>query len=84
LAAHYIQNIGQQQEQLKQYLSSIVLVRNRLENHEVNIANAESFADESKRLTMEMINGAFSAEDRQAKKRELEEIANNFLNLVNA
>ncbi|MDF4951727.1 flagellar hook-associated protein FlgL, partial [Vibrio parahaemolyticus] len=84
LAAHYIQNISQQQEQLQQYLSSIVLVRNRLENHEVNIANAENFADESKRLTMEMINGAFSAEDRQAKKRELEEIANNFLNLVNS
>ncbi len=84
LAAHYVQNIGQQQEQLKQYMSSIVLVRNRLENHEVNIANAEAFADESKRLTMEMINGAFSVEDRQAKKRELEEIANNFLNLVNS
>ncbi len=84
LAAHYVQNIGQQQEQIQQYLSSIVLVRNRLENHEVNIANAESFADESKRLTMEMINGALSVEDRQAKKRELEEIANNFLNLVNA
>ncbi|MDF2154953.1 flagellar hook-associated protein FlgL [Vibrio sp. CAU 1672] len=83
LASHYIQNISQQQEQLKQYLSSIVLVRNRLENHEVNIASAESFADESKRLTMEMINGSFSAEDRQAKKRELEEIANNFLNLAN-
>lgn len=84
LATHYIQNIGQQQDQLQQYLSSIVLVRNRLESHEVNIANAENFADESKRLSMEMINGAFSAEDRQAKKRELEEIANNFLNLVNA
>ncbi|MBR9874020.1 MAG: flagellar hook-associated protein FlgL [Vibrionaceae bacterium] len=84
LAAHYVQNIGQQQEQIQQYLNSIVLVRNRLENHEVNIANAESFADESKRLTMEMINGALSVEDRQAKKRELEEIANNFLNLVNA
>jgi flagellar hook-associated protein 3 FlgL len=83
LATHYIQNIGQQQEQLQQYLSSIVLVRNRLENQEVNIANAESFTDESKRLTMEMINGAFSVEDRQAKKRELEEIANNFFNLVN-
>ncbi|AEX21217.1 MULTISPECIES: flagellar hook-associated protein FlgL [Vibrio] len=84
LAAHYVQNIGQQQEQIQQYLSSITLVRNRLENHEVNIANAESFADESKRLTMEMINGALSVEDRQAKKRELEEIANNFLSLVNA
>ncbi|MGP8306543.1 flagellar hook-associated protein FlgL [Vibrio sp. YIC-376] len=83
LATHYIQNIGQQQEQLQQYLSSIVLVRNRLENQEVSIANAESFTDESKRLTMEMINGAFSVEDRQAKKRELEEIANNFFNLVN-
>lgn len=42
LAAHYIQNIGQQQEQLKQYLSSIVLVRNRLENHEVNIATQKA------------------------------------------
>ncbi|MGY0616190.1 flagellar hook-associated protein FlgL [Vibrio sp. FJH11] len=83
LATHYIQNIGQQQDQLQQYLSSIVLVRNRLESHEVNIASAENFADESKRLSMEMINGAFSAEDRQAKKRELEEIANNFFNLVN-
>lgn len=84
LATHYIQNIGQQQEQLNQYLNSIVLVRNRLENHEVNIANAEVFVDESKRLTMEMINGAYSPEDRLAKKREMEELANNFLNLANA
>lgn len=83
LASHYIQNIAQQQEQLSQYMDSIVLVRNRLENSEVNIANAESFADESKRLTMEMINGAYSAQDRQAKKREMEELAHNFLNLVN-
>ncbi|WP_423840239.1 flagellar hook-associated protein FlgL [Vibrio mytili] len=84
LATHYIQNIGQQQEQLNQYLNSIVLVRNRLENQEVMVSNAEDFADESKRLTMEMINGSFSAEDRAAKKRELEEIANNFLNLANS
>ncbi len=83
LATHYIQNIGQQQEQLNQYLNSIVLVRNRLENHEVNIADAEAFADESKRLTMEMINGAYSPEDRLAKKREMEELANNFLYLAN-
>lgn len=83
LATHYIQSIGQQEEQLKQYLDAIVLVRNRLENQEVVIANAEQFTDESKRISMEMINGAFSPEDRAAKKRELEEIANNFLALVN-
>ncbi|AIV04826.1 MULTISPECIES: flagellar hook-associated protein FlgL [Vibrio] len=83
LATHYIQSIGQQEEQLKQYLDAIVLVRNRLENQEVVIANAEEFTDESKRISMEMINGAYSPEDRAAKKRELEEIANNFLALVN-
>lgn len=83
LATHYIQSIGQQEEQLKQYLDAIVLVRNRLENQEVVIANAEEFTDESKRISMELINGAYSPEDRAAKKRELEEIANNFLALVN-
>ncbi|MBT0343475.1 flagellar biosynthesis protein FlgL, partial [Vibrio campbellii] len=64
LATHYIQSIGQQEEQLRQYLDAIVLVRNRLENQEVAVANAEQFVDESKRLSMEMINGAFSPEDR--------------------
>ncbi|MBE3654792.1 flagellar hook-associated protein FlgL [Vibrio navarrensis] len=84
LATHYIQNIGQQAEQLKQYLDAIVLVRNRLEQHEVNVANQEQFADEAKRTVMEMINGALSPEDRMAKKREIEELANNFLYLANA
>ncbi|WP_070968780.1 flagellar hook-associated protein FlgL [Vibrio sonorensis] len=83
LATHYIQNINQQSEQLRQYMDGIVLSRNRLEHHEVIVANTESFADEAKRTVMEMINGALSPEDRFAKKRELEEIANNFLNLVN-
>ncbi|MEF1342027.1 flagellar hook-associated protein FlgL, partial [Vibrio rotiferianus] len=84
LATHYIQSIGQQEEQLKQYLDAIVLVRNRLEHHEVTIANSEQFADDAKRLSMEMINGAMSPEDREAKKRELEEVSNNFLALVNS
>ncbi|KGR32808.1 flagellar hook-associated protein FlgL [Vibrio campbellii] len=84
LATHYIQSIGQQEEQLRQYLDAIVLVRNRLENQEVVVANAEQFVDESKRISMEMINGAFSPEDRAAKKRELEEIANNFMALANS
>lgn len=83
LATHYIQNIGQQKEQLRQYSDAIVLTRNRLEHHEVIISNAEEFADEAKRTVMEMINGALSPEDRFAKRREIEEIANNFLNLVN-
>ncbi|MCW8334923.1 flagellar hook-associated protein FlgL [Vibrio sp. SCSIO 43135] len=83
LAAHYIQNVTQQSEQLRQYVDAIVLVRNRLEHHEVIVSNAESFADEAKRTVMEMINGSLSPEDRVAKSREIEEIANNFLNLVN-
>ncbi|WP_394146291.1 flagellar hook-associated protein FlgL [Vibrio atypicus] len=83
LATHYIQNIGQQKEQLRQYSEAIVLTRNRLEHHEVIISNAEDFADEAKRTVMEMINGALSPEDRLAKRREMEEISNNFLNLVN-
>ena len=83
LATHYLQNIGQQSEQLKQYVDAIILVRNRLEHHEVIIANSETFADEAKRTVMEMINGALSPEDRYAKKREIQEIANNFLNLAN-
>ncbi|MGD8112520.1 flagellar hook-associated protein FlgL [Vibrio sp. TRT 21S02] len=83
LATHYIQNIGQQSEQLRQYMDGIVLSRNRLEHHEVIISNAESYADEAKRTVMEMINGSLSPEDRFAKRREIEEIANNFLNLVN-
>ena len=57
LATHYIQNIGQQKEQLRQFTDAIVLSRNRLEHHEVIIANAEQYADEAKRTVMEMING---------------------------
>ncbi|SHE89405.1 flagellar hook-associated protein FlgL [Vibrio gazogenes] len=83
LATHYIQNVGQQEEQLRQYLDSIVLVRNRLGHQEVIISNAEDYADEAKRTVMEMINGSLSPEDRQAKERELEELADNFLNLAN-
>lgn len=83
LATHYIQNIGQQKEQLRQYTDAIVLTRNRLEHHEVIISNAEEFTDEAKRTVMEMINGSLSPEDRVAKRREVQELANNFLNLVN-
>ncbi len=84
LATHYVQNITQQQEQLRQYKDAIVLVRNRLEQHEVNVANQEQFADEAKRTVMEMINGALSPADRDAKKRELKEMASNVLHLANA
>ena len=83
LATHYLQNIGQQSEQLKQYGDAIVLVRNRLEHHEVIISNSESFTDEAKRTVMEMINGSLSPEDRLAKQREIQELSNNFLNLAN-
>ncbi|MGR5249888.1 flagellar hook-associated protein FlgL [Vibrio aestuarianus] len=83
LATHYIQNVGQQEEQLRQYLDSIVLVRNRLEYQEVIIANTESFADQAKRTVMEMINGSLSPEDREAMARELQEVSNNVLNLAN-
>ncbi|CDU05884.1 Flagellar Hook associated protein [Vibrio coralliirubri] len=84
LATHYLQNIGQQSEQLKQYVDAITLVRNRLEHHEVLVSNTEGFADEAKRTVMEMINGALSPEDRLAKKREIQELANNFLHLANS
>lgn len=84
LATHYLQNIGQQSEQLKQYVDAITLVRNRLEHHEVMMSNSEGFADEAKRTVMEMINGALSPEDRLAKQREIKELANNFLYLANS
>lgn len=84
LATHYIQSIGQQTEQLRQYMDAIVLVRNRLEHHEVLVANSEDYADKAKRTVMEMINGSHSAEDRIAKTRELEEIADNLLTLANS
>lgn len=83
LATHYIQNISQQKEQLRQYNDAIVLTRNRLENHEAIISNAESTTDEAKRTVMEMINGSLSLDDRLAKRREIQELANNFLNLAN-
>ncbi|BDU36338.1 Flagellar Hook associated protein [Vibrio nigripulchritudo MADA3029] len=84
LAAHYVQGIKQQTEELRQYMDSIVLIRNRLEHQEVMIASAEQYADEAKRSVMEMINGALSPEDRAAKSRELEEMVVNMLNLVNS
>lgn len=84
LATHYIQSIGQQSEQLRQYMDAIVLVRNRLEHHEVLVANSEDYADKAKRTVMEMINGSHSPEDRMAKTRELREISNNLLTLANS
>ncbi|MDA0146962.1 flagellar hook-associated protein FlgL [Vibrio sp. LaRot3] len=83
LATHYIQNIGQQSEQLQQYIDSIVLTRNRLEHHEVIVSNAESYTDEAKRTVMEMINGSLSPEDRIAKQRELQELFDNMITLAN-
>lgn len=83
LATHYIQNVGQQEEQLKQYLDSIILVRNRLEHQEVIVSNAEDFTDDAKRTIMEMINGSLSPEDRIARQRELKELSDNLLNLAN-
>ncbi|WED21083.1 flagellar hook-associated protein FlgL [Vibrio sp. JC009] len=84
LATHYIQSIGQQSEQLSQYMDAIVLVRNRLEHHEVLIANSEEYVDEAKRTVMEMINGSHSQADREAKARELQEVFANLLNLANS
>ncbi|RJX71620.1 flagellar hook-associated protein FlgL [Vibrio sinensis] len=83
LATHYVQNINQQDQQLDKYIDSIVLTRNRLEHHEVLIANTEGYADEAKRSVMEMINGSLSPEDRLAKRREIQELANNLLTLAN-
>ncbi len=83
LATHYIQNVSQQEEQLRQYLDAITLVRNRLEHQEVIVTNAEDFADKAKRNVMEMINGSLSPEDRGALARQIQEISNNFLNLAN-
>jgi flagellar hook-associated protein 3 FlgL len=83
LATHYIQNVAQQEEQIRQYIDSITLVRGRLEHQEVIISNAEEFTDNAKRTVMEMINGSLSAEDRIARRRVLEELSNNFLNLAN-
>ncbi|MBD0784977.1 flagellar hook-associated protein FlgL [Vibrio sp. Y2-5] len=83
LATHYIQNVTQQEEQLRQYLDAITLVRNRLEHQEVIVSNAEEFADKAKRNVMEMINGSLSPEDRGAIARQIQEISNNFINLAN-
>lgn len=84
LATHYIQNIGQQSEELKQYVNSIVLTRNRIEQQEVIVSNAEQYIDEGKRTVMEMINGSLSPEDRIAKQREIEELFDNLLTLGNS
>lgn len=84
LATHYIQSIGQQSEQLRQYMDAIVLTRNRLEHHEVLLANSEEYVDNAKRTVMEMINGSHSKEDRIAKTREMQETFSNLLNLANS
>ncbi|MGR5093792.1 flagellar hook-associated protein FlgL [Vibrio maritimus] len=83
LAIHYLQKVGQQTEQLKQHTDSIVLSRNRLEHQEVMLRETEQFTDHAKRLTMESINGALSPQDREAKARQIEELAANFLALAN-
>lgn len=84
LATHYIQNVAQQEEQIRQYLDAITLVRNRLEHQEVLVSNAEDYADDATRNVMEMINGSLSPQDRDAHARVLEEMADNFLNLANS
>ncbi|PJC85990.1 flagellar hook-associated protein 3 [Vibrio sp. HA2012] len=84
LATHYLQNIGQQEEMLRQYMDAIVLVRNRLEHNEVLIGNSEEQVDTAKRTVMEMINGAHSEEDRIAKCRELQEIFTNLMSTGNS
>ncbi|WP_194437041.1 flagellar hook-associated protein FlgL [Vibrio fluminensis] len=83
LATHYIQNISQKSEQLDQYVDAIVLSRSRLEHNEIIISNAEDYVDEGKRTVMEMINGSLSPEDRQAKRREIEELFSHLLTLAN-
>lgn len=83
LATHYIQNVSQQEEQLRQYIDSIVLVRNRLEHQEVIITNCEDFVDKARRNVMEMINGALNSDDRLAHQRQLEELSDNILTLAN-
>ncbi|MGR5118372.1 flagellar hook-associated protein FlgL [Vibrio astriarenae] len=83
LASHYIQSISQQNTQLDHYIEGVTLSRNRLNHEEVLLDNAEQFTDSAKRSVMEMINGAFSPQDRAAKAQEMQELANNFLNLVN-
>lgn len=83
VAALYAQNIKQQTTEVKQYLDAIVLGRNRLNRHEVAIANAEQFTDEAKRQVMEMINGSLSDEDRIAHGQDLKGLFDNMLNLTN-
>lgn len=83
VAALYAQNLTQKKEELRQYSDTIVLARNRLERHEVAIANAEQFADDAKRSVMEMINGSLAPEDRYAHAQDIKGIADNFLNLTN-
>jgi flagellar hook-associated protein 3 FlgL len=83
LATHYLQKLKQQTQQLDQYDSAITLSRNRLEHQEVMLGETEQFTDNAKRLTMQAINGALSPEDREAKAREIEELAKNFLALAN-
>ncbi|ACH66642.1 flagellar hook-associated protein FlgL [Aliivibrio fischeri] len=83
VAALYAQNLTQKKEELRQYTDTITLARNRLERHEVAIANAEQFADDAKRSVMEMINGSLAPEDRYAHAQDLKGIASNFLNLTN-
>ncbi len=84
LATHYIQGIGQQSEQLRQYMDAIVLTKNRLEQHDVLVANSEEYVDQAKRTIMEMINGSHTGQDRMAKIQEMDAIFSNMLNLVNS
>ncbi len=84
LATHYVQQVKQQDEQVRQFMDAIVLVRNRLEHEEVLVANAEEYSDQAKRHVMEMVNGALSPEDREAHALQLKEMSINLLQLANS
>ncbi|MDA9557169.1 flagellar hook-associated protein FlgL [Vibrio sp.] len=83
LATHYVQNLKQENRVLNQFIDGIVLARNRLEQQETMIDNAEQLTDEAKRTVMEMINGTLAPEDLEAKAREMDEFFDNFMTVAN-
>ncbi len=79
----YIQNFDQQNTQIEQSLKSITLARNRLDNEETAITEAENLLDEAKRKTMMMVNGSLSGDDRTAHKQDMQGLFDSFMNMVN-
>lgn len=84
VASIAIQNAKQEQEEIKSYLSNIVLANNRLSNEEVITSNLEDSTVSYKQRCLQLMNGMLSIEDKEAYRQELDHFADEIYALANS